>query len=191
MIRMVRRATTRTTTRATTWTATRGRVAELLAAAALAAATAALAPGGAEAQQRPDAVAGDRVRVTTPTLVHWDVEGELLSLTSRTLLVQPRSGGDAISIPRSAVERLRVSEGPRRATLRGAFIGMIVGFAIGEAIVAADRADGELDDACGEQSCRGWGTRFLFTGIGIGAGGVVGSRFHHERWRDVPLDPGR
>lgn len=144
----------------------------------------------AGAQHLPEPIPGDRVRVTTPALVHWDVEGELVSLTADSLRVQPRSGGATLSIPLDQVERFRVSEGQRRATLRGAFIGLIVGFAVGEGIVAAERSDGSIDQACGEQSCRGWGTRFLFTGIGIGVGGLVGSRFHHERWRDLPLREG-
>lgn len=134
----------------------------------------------------PGLVPGDRVLVTSPTLVHWQVEGELLSASADALRIRPAGGGAHVTIPREAVQRLRVSEGRRRATWRGAFIGVIVGFAIGEAIVAGERADGAIDPACGELSCRGWPDRFLWTGIGFGAGSLVGSRFHHERWIDVP-----
>ena len=75
---------------------------------------------------------GARVRVTpaTPSPV---VVGKLIAVNDSALLVRRQRGSGDITIPRSAVLRLQVSQGTSRGTsaLRGALLGSVVGGVVG------------------------------------------------------------
>ena len=134
--------------------------------------------GAASAQTAQPIPRGARVRVTpaTPSPV---VVGELIAVNDSALLVRRQRGSGDITIPRSAVLRLQVSQGTSRGTsaLRGALLGSVIGGVVGYYSVTENSY--YVDQQGG-----------AVIGVAYGAAGgsliglLVGS---FERWRDTAV----
>jgi hypothetical protein len=134
--------------------------------------------GAASAQTAQPIPRGARVRVTpaTPSPV---VVGELIAVNDSVLLVRRQRGSGDITIPRSAVLRLQVSQGTSRGTsaLRGALLGSVIGGVVG---YYSGNDNGYWVDRRGAAVLGG------ITGVAGGSliGLMVGS---FERWRDTAV----
>lgn len=118
-----------------------------------------------------------RVRVTVSGPDSGPLVGRLLEARDDTLTVV--RGKEALDIPFGDIERVEVGNGFRRATARGALIGLVVLGGAG-AFLAANSGGGELEGLA------------ILLGTAAGAvngaagGALVGSGYVRERWEEVP-----
>ncbi|NIN73076.1 MAG: hypothetical protein GTO46_14345 [Gemmatimonadetes bacterium] len=148
------------------------------------------APTTLIAQQEPPVQAGDRVRVTAPTIDPDMLVGTLVSLRADTCVLKVDDLWLPLALPRTSVTKLEVQRGRKSKAGLGAGVGFVTGAVIG----------GLLGSYWGQESC-GWmeipcikkpaatvlgALGFGLAGAGIGA--LVGSRIRVDRWEEVPLD---
>jgi hypothetical protein len=120
------------------------------------------------AQQPAIPDSGARVRIWTPT---GRVVGDLVRLSTDSIVLTPAMTTPGRSWPREAVRRLQVSGGRRGHLWIGLAAGTALGFAAG--VIAADASDDQL------------GAGAVGVGVWLGgtvAGGVVGALIRTERW---------
>ncbi len=119
--------------------------------------------------------------------------GRLLAVRADSLVLAPRAKPETtVTVARSAVARIWVSDGSSPRTLEGRLTGLLIGGLLG-AVVGAGLE---------EPSCR-QGELFCFdmpglatalgaaVGVGLGTvvGGILGGRSQREQWRPIELTP--
>lgn len=117
-------------------------------------------------------------------LITVKLVGTATDLASDTLVVLPEDGASALTISRSSIEQIQLSQGKKSNWLKGGWIGAVSAFALGTALGAA---------ACAEWSCDiapaaagvAIGAFSAVGGFGIGAG--IGALTRSERWADAEL----
>lgn len=132
--------------------------------------------------------ANARVRLMTVGADRW-VIGKLLAPPGDSVKLL---AGDTVpaALATSSLARLEVSQGMRRQTMRGLWIGMAAGAAAGFILGVATYE--ECTGFCvGDPGQGGTG---LIAGVlggafGLGIGALIGSSFEGERWAPVPLGP--
>ena len=120
---------------------------------------------------------GTRVRVAATG--NQPFTGNVLRLTSDTLVVAAGSGSALVQLPTTSLTSLEVSEGRDRLgwTFKGAGIGVLAGGFIGSATLGREQPDG-LAQLAG----------FFAGGIlGAGFGAAIGAIAAPERWRRLSL----
>ena len=133
---------------------------------------------------------GQRVRVRSPRIAHWEQSGRLLAADAAGLRLGP-GGEPPMELAWGDVEWLRVERRTRGAYWEGGFVGLLVGLLVAEGIVAADRDDGQIDPACGKNHCYDPVFWVAVGAAGAGAGAGVGTLlFKRTLWEDVPLPGG-
>jgi hypothetical protein len=132
------------------------------------------------AQDAPALAAGQRVRITAPTLGLKRQVVTLDAVGGDTLLL----GGDAVrAIPLTSVERLEVFEGRHGHPWRGAGVGFLVGAVTG-AVLGPYTVPGEGDTAEGKAVAGA----VLLGAAGALTGVVIGALIKTDKWEEVPLD---
>ncbi len=135
---------------------------------------------------------GDRILIECVGPPGARCVGRLVALGEDTLVValaQGRKPSPVVTIPRSAVSRVWVSDGRSRRTLAGLGIGLVVGAALGAGIGAASY---ERCSECFLDYGQEFSTAVGAAGggaIGLVVGGVAGSMIRGDRWRAVQLSP--
>jgi hypothetical protein len=126
-----------------------------------------------ESGAAPTIEVGSRVRLEAPTLARKRLEGTVIGLGEKALVVR-RNGLEPLSVPREAITRLDVRTGQRRWTLRGALVGA------GAGLVAVGLTCGGGDGGCGQAAP-------VVTYAAL-AGAGIGALIKSDRWQAVPLD---
>ena len=140
-----------------------------------------LMPLGAALCQAVQPRNGDRIRITSAQNALENRIAHVLSIRgdSLLLLVAP---AETLAVARAAVTRLEVNTGRRNYPLRGAGMGLLIGFASG-ALIGLAGGDGYYGKA---------GEMALFYAVpmtipGVVVGSVVGTLKFSDRWTSVPL----
>ena len=80
---------------------------------------------GATPSQPGPLTPGDRVRLTAPSVVPGEVQGEVREISEDELLVRVRPE-DEVVIPLEALASLAIQRGTRRRVKEGALIGLLI-----------------------------------------------------------------
>jgi hypothetical protein len=120
---------------------------------------------------------GGRVRLLAPTVIDRRVEGMVLEVDARSVVIAT-SHGAPVKVPRAAITRLELVTGRRRQTVKGMIIGAGIGLALG-ALTGSTYNARTADE---------WA---LVLGYG-GAGGAlwgagIGALFQGDEWSVIPL----
>jgi len=145
-------------------------------------AIASMAPvaNAASSQEEPSIsspiTAGNRIRLVAPAAVTGRIEGTVIQLDGKSLLVGG-NGRRPISVPREAITQLEVSTGRRRQTLKGLWLGAGIGALW-------------MGAACGLYADCDDGASPILGGAASGAllGAGIGALIKRDRWSTVPLD---
>jgi len=129
-----------------------------------------------ESGRRPTITVGSRVRLWAPTVVKGRIEGTVIELDERSLVLGGIERGP-LTLSREAITRLDVSTGRRRQTLRGTLIGTGIGLVFMGVLCGGDYGD------CGQASP----VATLGALLGTGIGALV----KRDRWQAMPLDQAR
>lgn len=134
-----------------------------------------------QAQAAPIAL-GTRVRILAPTVVGKRIEGMVVEIDEKSLLVGMDDRAP-LRVPRQAITQLEVSMGKHRRVLKGAIIGAGIGAAM--MVLGAStlgQLDGSSSDSTGEVA---YG---LAVGLGGGAiwGAAIGAMVKRDRWSRIP-----
>jgi len=140
-------------------------------------------PAAAAEDPSPELREGSRVRVTRSALRDDPLPerfvGAVVRLEETDLVVQ--LDGEAVRIPLDSIATLELRTGRKRRTLLGAVVGAGAGLAFGTWLVASlCDADSDCDKAVTGVA--------IVTGIGALLGAAVGTAFHSDQWRPVPLN---
>jgi hypothetical protein len=140
---------------------------------------------------------GDKVRLSAEGIAASPVVGVLAPSTAdslRVALAYPGViGRDTITVARSAVRQLDVSEGKRRHTLDGLRIGVLSGAVVGAALGAATYSPCHQTGLLGcYLTPRSRGESALYgaaagTVLGLIIGPIAGALTVTDRWRSVPV----
>ena len=141
-----------------------------------------LAPLADALTQQLPLEAGQRVRVTVPSLDVSKQETRFERLNGDTLVVS------SASYALSDVTRLEVSRGRRSMAGKGTLFGFVGGAAVGAVIgYSMGDAEGFCVFACTAGQKAAWGA-----GIGGGAGAVggllIGALIKTDKWERIPVD---
>jgi hypothetical protein len=124
---------------------------------------------------------GSRVRLQAPMVVLGRIEGTVIKLDGKSLLVAG-SERTPVSVPRQAITQLEVSHGRHGHAL----LGMGMGAAIGAVLGAAVGSTGCVPAVgCGDSYSGGAAALGALGGGLWGAG--IGALIRTERWSAVPL----
>lgn len=140
-------------------------------------ATMALGPSFADAQISLEV--GSKVRISAPSFAGGITKGTLAGLSKDTL--ELRINNKTLRIERSSIKYLWRISGEKSHTFTGALIGLPAGALAGMAVTALT-CDPGFEELC---------TRVgLLVGAGVGliAGGIIGSRTKSERWEEVDVN---
>lgn len=121
----------------------------------------------------PTIIVGSKVRLRAPTVVKGRIEGTVIGLDERSLVL----GGierRPVTLSRQAITRLDVCAGQRRQTLRGALVGAGIGLVVMGLLCGGDYG------GCGQAS-----PVVTYSAL-VGTG--VGALIKGDRWQAVPLD---
>ena len=150
---------------------------------ALLAASLAIASSATAAAQPPRAInAGDRIRVTAPSVSNYAFVGTVIALPTDSLVVQ--GGSNTWHLSRASVTHIDLSRGRKSNALLGAGIGLLVGAGVGALIGSG--CDTELylssQGECAAAGAAGLGA------AGALLGAVSGALIRTERWTNASLD---
>jgi len=132
--------------------------------------------------------AGDRVRLTAPSIgVVQRQTFTLVDVTADSITLTPEGRSLTLDCALADVTSLQVQRGRKRATLRGLGIGALAGAAIG---VAAGFADG--DDPPDAFIAMTAGEKAVAAGLALGGlggvvGALIGTAVKVDRWDKIPL----
>ncbi|UCF21029.1 MAG: hypothetical protein JSU87_06470 [Gemmatimonadota bacterium] len=152
------------------------------------------ASSGAQAQDKRTLAAGDRVRLTAPSVSTRQFEGEVVALRPDTLVVDARIWERArmqwrqqeAMIPLQSLTALEISRGKKSNVGKGALTGGLIGAGIGLVIgIGAASEDGGFIEF-GPEVVPAAAVTVGACGAGIGA--LIGLLSPGERWEEVPLD---
>ena len=125
---------------------------------------------------------GSRIRIQAPTVVPGRIEGTVIQLDGKSLLVGA-NGRTSVSVPRQAITQLEVSTGRHGHAL----LGMGIGAAIGAGAGAALGSTGCVPAVgCGQSYSGGAAAVGAVAGAAWGAG--IGALIKTDRWSGVPLE---
>lgn len=118
---------------------------------------------------------GTRVRILAPAAVNGRIEGMILEMDEKSLLLM--SEEQRLRVPRESITQLEVSTGKRRRALKG----LIVGAGLGTLVYGAMGVGTTVDASHGEAA---------LVGLGVGAawGVGIGALIKADRWSSVPLE---
>jgi hypothetical protein len=119
----------------------------------------------------PTISVGSRVRFEAPTLASNRIEGTVVELDEKVLVVR-RHHLDLLPVPREGIARLDVCTGQRRFKLRGALVGAGIG------LVAMGLLCGGDSGGCGQA--------FPVVTFSALAGTGIGALVKGDRWQTVP-----
>lgn len=146
-------------------------------------ATMLLLPAEAPAQEPPAAspvTVGTKVRIRAPSVAKGRVEGMVLEIDEKSLLIGVSKDRVPLRVPRQAITQLDVNAGQRGRVLKGMIIGAGVGAASFTALLASTDLGPDSGDYAGA------------VGIGAVGGGIlgagIGALIKTDRWSPVPLD---
>lgn len=144
----------------------------------------------ADAQDTLALHVGDVVRVQLRGHPSPSYEGRLLAFDRDSLAIAAVANSNAtVSIRRSDISRVLMSDGRSRSTWAGLGLGLLTGAALGAAAGAIVPHDcGEDDPFCGRDARALAGAAVGGT-LGLVVGGIAGTLTWHERWRPVELPP--
>ena len=143
-----------------------------------------LLPAEAWSQGLPEAApvtVGSRVRILAPTAFKGRVEGLIIEMDDKSLLLGINDRVP-LRISRQAITELDVSMGQHRHALKGAIIGVGVALAMSGFIALATRSD----QGGNSQSGGAYFGLTLASGAIWGAG--IGALSKGDRWSTVPLE---
>jgi hypothetical protein len=132
-----------------------------------------------ESRASPSITVGSRIRLLAPAVVTGRIEGMVIQLDGKSLLV----GGEdrtPVSVSREAITQLEVSTGRHRQTLKGMCIGAGIGALLGFATGCVPMV------GCDERNRGGAALIYALPGALYGAG--IGALIKRDRWSAVPLD---
>ena len=131
---------------------------------------------------------GTPIRIQTTARPGKWITGRSAGITADSVRIIPDRTADTLRFDRRELGRLDVSQGRRSYAGRGALIGAGVGLVIGAAVVATADWDGCSD---WEGLCEVAGAEIVALSIagGAGAGAIIGAFSHHEKWKEVRLEP--
>jgi hypothetical protein len=125
---------------------------------------------------------GSRIRLLAPTVVTGRIEGMVIQLDGRSMLVGA-NGRTPVSVPHQAITRLEVSTGRRGHALLGLGIGAAVGAGLGAALGSTGCVPAV---GCGQSYSGGAAAVGAVGGAAWGAG--IGALIRTDRWSAVPLE---
>jgi hypothetical protein len=145
-----------------------------------------LLPAAVWPEERPGTnlpvTVGSRVRLVAPSLLKGRIEGLVMEMDEKSLLV---SSDDRLPVKvfREAITCLEVSTGRHRKTLKGMVIGGSIGALLGISF-KSDNCDNAVS-ICSESL----GGAMAFGAVGgAGWGAIIGSLIKHDTWNEVPID---
>jgi hypothetical protein len=130
--------------------------------------------------------AGSRIRITESEAAGFRRHsGTLVRAGADTIVLKLDRGGEAVAYPLAGVSRFEVSQGQKGHALAGAGLGLLAGAGLGALIGATN-----CGSACSGSDDLGGLAVLIWSGIGAGvglvAGGVIGSTLKSDRWEEVP-----
>lgn len=139
------------------------------------------------AQEKEAIGIGERIRVAAPAISHSKLVGTLAALHGDTLFLQKENSTfpSPLAIPLAAITRLEVNRGKGsrgKHVLTGSAIGVLATIPATWIVLKAEGGSEEIE---GGEVIVG---SLLLSPVGIILGGVVGSLFPHEQWKDRPVD---
>jgi hypothetical protein len=138
------------------------------------------------AQKEMMPVPGSRVRVIVSANGRFYYKGTLISLDADSLILSPDGDTTAHSFTIASLKKLELHIGQGTNKAVGAFLGGIVGFAVGAGIGAAlIKIDSDSNFTTDHARLLGAGIGTL-PGTLIGA--AIGSNISREKWESVNLD---
>jgi hypothetical protein len=145
-------------------------------------ATMLLVPAEARAQEPPASpvTVGTRVRVRAPSVAKGRVEGTVVEIDEKSLLIGVSEDRAPLRVPRQAITQLDVNAGKHRRVLKG----MIIGAGLGAASFAVLLASTDLGPSTSDYA-EAAGLGALGGGI-LGAG--IGALIQTDRWSPVPAE---
>jgi hypothetical protein len=147
-------------------------------------ATASLLVPVATAQSRSPQSEGARVRITAPSVGTRPLVGTLVGIESDALKLDVEGALESRVVPRSAVTKLEFSQGRKRNTMKGAWIGLATGAVAGGALAAAyASSDGGPVNAEFVPLVAG-----VYGAAGMALGALIGAMVKSERWREADLE---
>jgi hypothetical protein len=152
-----------------------------------------LCPGAARPEEQrattTAVIVGSRIRFQAPAVVQGRVQGTVMSMDDRSLLISTENQ-TPLRVSRGDIAQLEVAVGRRRNTRKGLIIGALAG-AVFVGLVAAVPKDsfcppGDLDT----QTCLDTRSTFLALGLPVAAlyGAGIGALIKSDRWSPVPID---
>ncbi|MDR8390457.1 hypothetical protein NC796_04840 [Aliifodinibius sp. S!AR15-10] len=125
---------------------------------------------------------GDRIKITVPSMSKWPIVGKVDTISNSTLRLY--SDKKNLVIPLSAIDKMKVSHGKRKARPEGAILGTAAGLFISLQFTKSYKD-------CQGLSCIGRLYNYLIVPGGIfggaAAGVLVGSLFEVEIWKPIRL----
>lgn len=145
-------------------------------------------------QEQPPVVAGDRVRVSAPTLSLDQQVGTIVEMSANNWTLQYGKLDQTLSLSIGSLTKLEVSRGKKSNVLKGALGGFAVGVPAGAVIgllgTTKDSPPGSTEAKfCdeGTLTCMAlWGVAFGAVGGLVGLG--IGAISRTDRWEEVPLE---
>jgi hypothetical protein len=139
-------------------------------------------------QQSPPVKAGDRVRITAPSVSGSPFVGAFVAIEADSLVVH--DSVDTWRLSLASVEQVDLSRGRQSHTLLGAGIGFLVGGGVAVALLYTGGSTSLCDqsanqDAMNSGECIGLSALGGVAGAGLGA--IIGGFIRTERWQGIPL----
>lgn len=144
------------------------------------------APSVAVSQTAPTIAPGTKVRAKATGAGPGWIEGDLVRVTSDTVVIRDPTVGDSARLAASSLTRFEVSRGRGSGTLRGGLLGFRIGAGAGVLLGMAALAE----------SCSGFcpaevgpseilAAAAIVGSVGAGIGALIGSASRIERWQRI------
>jgi hypothetical protein len=110
--------------------------------------------------------------------------GTIVAIESGTFTIDAQNMLETRVVPRSMVRKLEVSQGLKRKTMKGAWIGLATGTLLGGALTVAMGSSGMSPDNASFYVI----TPAVYGAAGMALGALVGTMFRGERWREIDIE---